>query len=214
MRFTLHANLDTGRGVVHDSATEKVVADTDLPRAEAISRALNGAEEARDLMFTSGGQMHYTLEGVAAYVTATDAKWSGGPCLFCDDVPCAFSTAACRGEGGGGESLPDVTLTLPGELVQALVGAEAMAAIIEAWPGATPDVPYGAVYLSASDGNEQITAALRALVAWRAGALEVVAEAERRWTDFTEQGTVSSLVFNGDAWGASLRAVLDAGTPA
>lgn len=172
-RFTFS---DTADGAfVADHLTETVLAShQSRERARVLVMAANSADRERVARGTESAST-YTVEGVSVFVTATDAKWSGGPCWTCGMSPCDWSRPQCRDES----DLPEVTITLPGEVVQAIIGPQAMATIIEECPAEAR-----AVYLSGADANEQITAALRALLAWRADAVATIASFEKRATDF------------------------------
>lgn len=152
-----------------------IVADVPRERARVLVMAANSAERERVEQGADAAST-YTVEGVSVYVTADQTRWSGGPCLFCGMNPCDWTRPACRGEA---DSLPDVTLTFAGELVQQIVGPQAMAAIIDGAGDSGALTSEGlSMYLSASDANAQIATALDMLVRWRADAITLLAEIE------------------------------------
>lgn len=193
-RFILAGSKVEGNRCVFDRLADLVVADVDPKRAYVLVLAGNSAERERVEQGKTAAST-YTVEGVSVYVTADETRWSCGLCMFCGMAPCDWSRPQCRGEQDG---MPDVTLTLPGELVQSIVGPQVMAAVIDvAREWAPRAFEHGVAYLSGSDANAQITTALDMLVRWRADAVAKFAEIEHEHqtisdvTDLLAEGVIA-----------------------
>lgn len=178
-RFSISVNLDSRDAQVFDERNgRRVVADTTVERAEVIVRALNMAEAQR-LEEGLPAVPFLTLEGVAVYVTALDARWSRGACLHCGNTPCDYEGPECLKdpERDEPEPLPAVTFTLRGDLVQAVLGPQVMAAMVETGDGMA-DIDADLLYLVGTDAEDTFTTALDMLVRWRADAVALLAKLE------------------------------------
>jgi hypothetical protein len=178
-RFTFHPNADGTASVFDHHADQLLAGPVPTMRAVRVYDAANAADAKLDMI--AGTSAVHVLGDVSVRVTADSSLWATHECLFCGCKPCEFSDVRCVeigevfGEEGDG---PLVTVALPVEVAQALLGPAILQGHLDALRGHDGNGPQVAVYAVDTDVNRDVLTALRALLDWRAEAVEVLALVE------------------------------------